>query len=156
MSKRVVVVFASRSGATEKLAMTAAVGAVEARGEIRLRRLPDSGHELRPESAWLAKEYVAPRDADVAWADALIFLAPGWLDPASVDLDHYFSTLAALCTSGRWRVTEGAVLATGEAGTAIERQMSGLGLRLIPLPPADSVREQARLLGRSVAGREGT
>ena len=39
----VLVIFYSRSGATETLALAAAVGAVQARGSIRLRRLSDPG-----------------------------------------------------------------------------------------------------------------
>lgn len=148
---RVVVVFASRHGGTERLAMNAAVGAVEMRGEIRLRRLPDSSAELRPDAAWLAKEYVAPRDADAAWADAIIFLAPSWLSPQSPDLHRWFASLAAVRASGRWRLRTAAVVSRSPARTAIEQRFTALGLALIDPPAAALPLEAARLLGQAVA-----
>ena len=76
----VVVVFYSRLGSTERLALAAAVGAVQARANIRLRRLPDatddavinSFPEWRANRDRMRKEYVAPRDADAEWADAIL------------------------------------------------------------------------------------
>jgi len=71
----VLVIFYSRSGSTENLALAAAVGAVQARANIRLRRLPDSGEESPDGSEALArmrKEYVPPTQADALWADAVI------------------------------------------------------------------------------------
>jgi multimeric flavodoxin WrbA len=76
----VLVIFDSCCGNTEKLALAAAVGAVQARASIRLRRLPDSGQESPECSEALArmrKEYVAPRKEDTAWADAVIVGAGG-------------------------------------------------------------------------------
>jgi len=71
----VLVVFYSCSGHTEKLALAAAVGAVQARGSIRLRRLSDSCED-RPEHrealSRMRSEYVPPAPADVVWADAVI------------------------------------------------------------------------------------
>jgi multimeric flavodoxin WrbA len=71
----VLVIFDSCCGYTEKLALAAAVGAVQARASIRMRRLTDSC-EQRPECqealARMRKEYVPPAAADVAWADAVI------------------------------------------------------------------------------------
>jgi hypothetical protein len=63
----VVVVFDSSDAEIEKLALAAAVGAVQGRANIRLRRVAGT-----PESA----EYVAPREADALWADAVISGAP--------------------------------------------------------------------------------
>ena len=42
----VLVIFSCRSGSTEKLALAAAVGAVQARANIRLRLLPDTAGEF--------------------------------------------------------------------------------------------------------------
>ena len=67
----VLVIFSSTSGTTEKLALAAAVGAVQARANIRMRRLEDSGEE-NPECARMRREYVQPKEADVRWADAVI------------------------------------------------------------------------------------
>jgi hypothetical protein len=71
----VLVIFYSCCGETEKLALAAAVGAVQARGSIRLRRLTDAAENIPECSDTLARmrrEYVPPTQADVLWADALI------------------------------------------------------------------------------------
>ena len=86
----VLVIFYSCCGNTEKLALAAAVGAVQARANIRLRRLTDSGEEI-PECndalQRMRKEYVPPKPADVVWADAVFIgmngrIAGGVTDPA--------------------------------------------------------------------------
>lgn len=78
------VVFYSRYGNTEKLALAAGVGAIQARANIRLRRLADlAGPEtIQADSAWrenlerMKKEYIPPREVDAQWADVLILAAP--------------------------------------------------------------------------------
>ncbi len=71
----VLVIFYSCCGETEKLALAAAVGAVQARANIRLRRLTDSGEQI-PECkealARMRREYVPPAQADTMWADAVM------------------------------------------------------------------------------------
>jgi hypothetical protein len=71
----VLVIFYSCCGHTEKLALAAAVGAVQARASIRMRRLTDAGEDIaecRETLARMRREYVPPAAADVAWADAVI------------------------------------------------------------------------------------
>jgi hypothetical protein len=71
----VLVIFYSCCGTTEKLALAAAVGAVQARANIRMRRLTDSGEEIaecKETLARMRKEYVPPTQTDVVWADAVI------------------------------------------------------------------------------------
>jgi hypothetical protein len=82
----VLVIFYSTSGRTEKLALAAAVGAVQARANIRLRRLTDSG-EGSLESVRMRREYVPPREADVLWADAVIVGINGKICGAALDAD---------------------------------------------------------------------
>ncbi|HEX4997267.1 MAG TPA: NAD(P)H dehydrogenase, partial [Terriglobia bacterium] len=75
----VLIVFYSRDGETEALALAAAVGAVQERALIRLRRLEDimgdesmdAGGDLRR----MRKEYVSPSERDVLANDAVIFAA---------------------------------------------------------------------------------
>jgi hypothetical protein len=71
----VLVIFYSCCGQTEKLALAAAVGAVQARASIRMRRLTDRGEDI-PECketlARMRREYVPPTPADTLWADAVI------------------------------------------------------------------------------------
>jgi hypothetical protein len=76
----VLVIFSSRAGETEKLALAAAVGAVQARANIRMRRLPDSGEDIpecREALARMRREYVPPTKTDVLWADAVIIADHG-------------------------------------------------------------------------------
>jgi hypothetical protein len=79
MAINILVIFESRTGATEKLALAAAVGAVQARANIRMRRLPDSGksQDSNEELGRMRKEYVAPARADAVWADAVIIGSGG-------------------------------------------------------------------------------
>lgn len=71
----VLVIFCSPSESTEKLALAAAVGAVQARGNIRIRRLPENAEQPADGNDPLARmqrEYVPPTPADTLWADAVI------------------------------------------------------------------------------------
>jgi len=87
----VLVIFYSCCGNTEKLALAAAVGAVQARANIRLRRLTDSAEDIpecREALTRMRKEYVSPKAADVVWADAVIVGMKGTIagevrDPAA-------------------------------------------------------------------------
>ena len=80
----VLVVFYSRYGETEKRALAAGVGAIQARANIRLRRLPDlaSPETIESDAAWsenlerMKKDYIAPREIDAQWAEVFILAAP--------------------------------------------------------------------------------
>jgi hypothetical protein len=80
----VLVVFYSRYGTTEQLALSAGVGALQARGNIRLRRLAGHGDEraTATSAGWaehltrMQRDYVTPRSADSAWADLILLAAP--------------------------------------------------------------------------------
>jgi hypothetical protein len=83
----VLIIFYCPSGDTEQLALSAAVGAVQARALIRLRRLPDMGLVADTEALLrMRKEYVPPTEKDILGADALIIVAP----PNSSDSDFQF------------------------------------------------------------------
>jgi hypothetical protein len=68
----VLVIFSSCTGDTEKLALAAAVGAVQGRANIRLRRLPDQSSGNGEDLLRMRREYVPPAARDTAWADAVI------------------------------------------------------------------------------------
>src|SRR5687767_8740543 len=73
----VLIVFYSRCGSTEKLALAAAVGAVQGRALIRLRRMPDANAAKTLEQfsdcaetlLRMRREYIAPTEADLLGAD---------------------------------------------------------------------------------------
>src|SRR5262245_53106428 len=104
----VLVIFYSRSGATEKLALAAGLGAVQERALIRLRRLPDIDPEKviahNPDSkdvlARMHREYVAPAEADLLAADAIIFAMPADLK-TSEDWKPHLDMLARLRAEGK-------------------------------------------------------
>ena len=80
----VLVVFYSRYGETEKLALAAGLGAIQEEANIRLRRLADRADAgaIGADAAWSAslarmqRDYVAPRPADPVWADLIILATP--------------------------------------------------------------------------------
>jgi NAD(P)H dehydrogenase (quinone) len=101
----VLVVFHSRTGRTEKLALAAAVGAVQAKANIRLRWLREavddgiiqSVLEWKENRARMEDEYIAPRAIDAGWADAIIIASSG--SPAV--LRDYLAALDALRSEGK-------------------------------------------------------
>jgi NAD(P)H dehydrogenase (quinone) len=125
----ILVIFYSRSGATEKLALGAGVGAVQERALIRLRRLPDLNPqeviERSPESrealVRMHKEYVAPAESDLVAADAIIFATPRDLK-TSENWKPHLDMLARLRSEGR---LEGKLVATLTSATVEEATAQG-------------------------------
>jgi hypothetical protein len=80
----VLVVFYSRYGETERLALAAGLGAIQERANIRLRRLADHAEAatIAADAAWngalarMQRDYVTPRPADPVWADLIILATP--------------------------------------------------------------------------------
>ena len=80
----VLVVFYSRYGATERLALAAGLGAIQERANIRLRRLADRADAatIAGDAAWseavarMQRDYVTPRPADPVWADLIVLATP--------------------------------------------------------------------------------
>lgn len=96
----VLVVFYSRHGATERVALSAGLGALQARGNIRLRRLAGEGDEpaRAAEQGWakhlvrMQRDYVTPRPVDAAWADVILLAAPA---DAAQEMGRYRAMLLA-------------------------------------------------------------
>jgi NAD(P)H dehydrogenase (quinone) len=132
----VVVVFFADAGSMERLAQAAAVGAVQGRALIRLRRLPDVHYD----STYV--EYVAPRDADAEWADAIMVGMPPEMDSLPEDFARYLGKLAGKIGAS---YTDGA----GSASLGATMQRAGLVTAAV-MSGADAL-EAARLQGRRVA-----
>ncbi len=145
----VLTVFCSRTGRTEKLALAAAVGAVQARANIRLRWLREAADDRTIEgvAGWkenrerMAKEYIAPRTVDVEWADALIIAASG----VTPELRDYLAALEILRTEGKLDGKVGATL-----GASLSAMLSQLGLTVVPDGSSPDTLENARLQGQRV------
>ena len=152
----VLVIFYSRSGSTEKLALAAAVGAVQARAAIRLRRLADINETLeRTETlVRLRKEYIAPREIDVLAADGLVFAAPAGFNVSSPEWTDFISLLRKLSSEGKLKGKAAAVVDTGDHATLIsfDNVATELGLPTVPRNSNSLDRvEQATALGREIA-----
>ena len=94
----VLVVFYSRHGTAEKLALAAGVGAIQARANIRLRRVADladratidASAEWRENLDRMNRDYVTPRPADPEWAHVIILSTPFG---RSTELEQYIDSL---------------------------------------------------------------
>lgn len=150
----VLVVFYSRYGRTERLALAAGLGAIQAEGNIRLRRLPDEAPPaaIDADAAWRAaldrmqRDYVAPRPADPVWADVIILATP----PESCrEVEAYVSTLPAL---GPMRDKLAAPLTPTDESTVLGPVFVAAGrcgLAAVPLAPGtDDEATRARLHGQ--------
>ena len=157
MAQTVVVTFYSRRGETERLATAAAVGAVQARAGIRMRRLADADPaatlERHPDAAEslrrMQKEYVAPREADLIAADALIVGLPGDMSPASGECAPFFAQLARLHADGKLAGKAAAVVGRGAALESVAHALREAGLTVVTSEAADGV-DGAIALGRRV------
>jgi hypothetical protein len=72
----ILVIFSCHTGEVEQLALAAAVGAVQVRASIRLRRIVDPAISPNPSTERMDQDYVAPRPADTAWADGFVLAIP--------------------------------------------------------------------------------
>jgi NAD(P)H dehydrogenase (quinone) len=155
----VVVIFYSRTGSTERLALAAAVGAVQGRALIRLRRLPDSADEadIGSDPEWtrnrarMNREFVAPRETDAIWADAIIMGTPAGGNTLSTEFKRYFDSLDDLRAQGRLEGKIGATFTQGSSAGALHEAISGLGLITVPAITNPNTQDAARLQGRAVA-----
>jgi NAD(P)H dehydrogenase (quinone) len=159
----VVVAFYSRCGTTEARALAAAVGSVNARALIRMRRMPDATSpasedgECAAEAARMRKEYVPPTEADIAGADALVVAVPTGLGAASAEWAPLHQALSALSARGALTGKVAAVVSGGDdaANAAFATALNGLGFTMVEAPPpADGPagsQAHARAHGRLVA-----
>jgi NAD(P)H dehydrogenase (quinone) len=97
----VLVVFYSRYGHAEKLALAAGVGAIQTKANIRLRRVDDLADRetIEADRAWKANldrmnmDYVVPRPADPVWADVIVLATPA---ESSREVEAYVASLPSL------------------------------------------------------------
>jgi NAD(P)H dehydrogenase (quinone) len=95
------VVFYSRYGTAEKLALAAGLGAIQADANIRLRRLADHADAttIEADAAWktsldrMNRDYVVPRAADPLWADVIILATPA---DSCAEMEAYVASLPSI------------------------------------------------------------
>jgi multimeric flavodoxin WrbA len=155
----VVVLFYSRTGSTERLALAAAVGAVQGRANIRLRRLPDTADEAtigsvpgwRENRARMETEYVGPRDADIDWADAILAGMPADAELMPAEFERYFDALDPSRVRGKSAGKIGAPFTAGRGSDALDRAMRRAGFIALAVTPWHDEIVGARLQGRRAA-----
>lgn len=105
----VLIVFYSRDGSTEKLALAVAEGARAEGAEVRLRRVREivppevmaKAKGWAENSARMQKEYPAPSEEDALWADAIVLGTPTRFGNASAELKAYIDSLGGLWFQGK-------------------------------------------------------
>jgi len=128
MELNVVVIFYSRSGKTESLALAAGVGAIQARANIRLRKVSGIADSQNAES-----EYIAPREIDLDWADMLVLAIPS---DAPDEMNRYLGSLKDLSGKIAAPFTSRAI-AHGEkdpALLALYAAAGRAGMMVVPAP----------------------
>jgi multimeric flavodoxin WrbA len=156
------VTFSSRTGETERLALAAALGAVQARSLIRLRWLRenvddptiDSVPEWRENRARMAKEYIAPREIDFLWADVLVLAMPARDGESSHEWKTYLDGLKVLESAGKLHGKVATAFTAGNDSALVSLCPALAALDLILVPPDPTA--TALLHGRKVteAARE--
>ena len=150
----VLVVFYSRYGTAERLGLAAGVGAIQARANIRLRRVADLADPVTIDAIpdWRAqldrmnRDYVTPRPADPLWADVIVLAAP---EDSPAEIEGYCATLGA---PGAMRGKIAMPLVGGHSDPtrkAIYAAAACAGLVVAPAPlesgdPIDAAREHGR------------
>jgi NAD(P)H dehydrogenase (quinone) len=150
------VVFYSRYGTAEKLALAAGLGAIQADANIRLRRLADHAEmaTIAADREWktnldrMNRDYVVPRPADPVWADVIILATPAG---SSKELEAYVASLSSV---GSMAGKIAAPLAAGKDDSALKPVYSAsacCGLIVAPCGEAsDDPSTTARTFGQRV------
>jgi hypothetical protein len=152
----VLVTFCSRTGVTERIALAAALGAVQARAKIRLRWLREDADDQAVDAVpgWrenrvrMAKEYIAPREIDVLWADAMVLAVSARDVISSPELKPHLASLAELQSGGKLNGKLMTVLPKDSALASMYATLAEFDLILVPPSSAAAEVEGARLLGR--------
>jgi len=152
-SANVLIVFYSRDGSTEKMANLVAEGAKAEGAEVRLRRARDIvGPDIMAKvpkwaenAARMNAEYPAPTDADVEWADAVIFGTPTRFGNAAAELKAFIDSLGGLWFQGKLNGKVGSAFtstASPHGGnettiTSLYNPLAHLGFIIVPTGYAD-------------------
>ena len=147
-SAKILIVFYSRDGSTEKLANAEAEGAKAEGAEVRLRRVREFvGPEVMASApGWAEKAarmnalYEAPTTDDVEWADGIIFGTPTRFGNCAAELKAFIDTLGGLWFQGKLNGKVGSAFVStntphgGNESTIISlyNPMAHLGFIIVP------------------------
>jgi multimeric flavodoxin WrbA len=154
----VLITFYSRCGTTEKLALAAAVGAVQARAQIRFRRLVDvgevpaqEGSECQKALERMRKEYIAPKEADVLRADVIIFVAPVDFSSISAEWTEHLDLIEELKSAGKLEGKVAAAIQSDAGLDALATVILRSGFIVVPPAIVPAVGDGADSAARSLA-----
>jgi len=147
-SAKILIVFYSRDGSTEKLANAEAEGAKAEGAEVRLRRVREFvGPEVMAQApGWTENAarmnalYPAPTTDDVEWADGIIFGTPTRFGNCAAELKAFIDTLGGLWFQGKLNGKVGSAFVStntphgGNESTIISlyNPMAHLGFVIVP------------------------
>ena len=147
-SAKILIVFYSRDGSTEKLANAEAEGAKAEGAEVRLRRVREFvGPEVMAKAPGWAESaarmnalYEAPTTDDVEWADGIIFGTPTRFGNCAAELKAFIDTLGGLWFQGKLNGKVGSAFVStntphgGNESTIISlyNPMAHLGFIIVP------------------------
>jgi NAD(P)H dehydrogenase (quinone) len=147
-SAKILIVFYSRDGSTEKLANAEAEGAKAEGAEVRLRRVrefvaPDvmaKAPGWTENAARMNALYPAPTTDDVEWADGIIFGTPTRFGNCAAELKAFIDTLGGLWFQGKLNGKVGSAFVStntphgGNESTIISlyNPMAHLGFIIVP------------------------
>src|SRR5437016_1680654 len=154
-SANVLVVFYSRDGSVEKMAIAVAEGAKAEGAEVRLCRVRDivGPHVMAKVPGWTENStrmhalYPAPSAEDAEWADAVIFGTPTRFGNAAAELKAYIDSLGGLWFQGKLNGKAGSAFtstATPHGGNestilSLYNPMAHLGFIIVPTGYADPI-----------------
>jgi len=147
-SAKILIVFYSRDGSTEKLANAEAEGAKAEGAEVRLRRVREFvGPDVMAQApGWTENAarmnalYPAPTTDDVEWADGIIFGTPTRFGNCAAELKAFIDTLGGLWFQGKLNGKVGSAFVStntphgGNESTIISlyNPMAHLGFIIVP------------------------
>jgi hypothetical protein len=149
------VVFYSRYGTAEKLALAAGLGAIQADANIRLRRVADRAGSttIEADAAWkqnlarMNRDYVVPRPADPVWADVIILATPA---DSSGELEEYVASLSAV---GSMTNKIAAPLCLGNHESALKPLCSAAASTGFIVAPCDEAGDDSMVTAQSFGQR---
>lgn len=156
---RMLIVFYSRTGTIETLALAAASAAREAGSEVRLRRAREvaSAEDMAKVSGWSEeadrqnKLYPAPTDADAEWADAILFGTPSYFGAPATELKNFLDRLGPQWKRGALSGKVGGAFAAASwphggsevVTLALYAPMAHLGMIILPTGYTDDAMLEA-------------
>ena len=152
---KVLIVFYSRTGVTEALALAIADGARAAGAQVRLRRAREvvAPDVMAMAAGWpeaaaaMNARHEAPTPADAEWADAIIFGSPTRFGGVAAELKAYIDGLGELWFQGKLNGKAGSAFTSsstvhgGNETTLLSlyNPMAHLGLIIVPTGYSDPV-----------------